>query len=181
MPCIDIDAYSTIILGACRACLGGAWASCICWSNHWLILKGSRSMCDHKKIHSVHSIHRNYWWVRPGYDDTRDKHATHKLVKHMLQVVEVALTDGSTLTIFFYIRYRSPPSRCCEKLESSDFDTGTVSQATKTNGIDRLPCGYVYRSSHWIGKSVSSLRPCCRHRWVRLSMVHVFNSWLVLN
>ena len=82
----------------------------------------------------------------PGY--TRDKHAAHRLVKHMLQVVEVALTDDSTLTIFFYIRYRSPPSRHFEKLESSDFDTGTVSQATKTNGIDRLPCGYVYRSSH---------------------------------
>jgi len=29
-------------------------------------------------------------------------------------------------SIFCYIRYRSPPSRCCEKLESSDFDTGTV-------------------------------------------------------
>jgi len=40
---------------------------------------------------------------------------------------------------------------------------------------DRLPCGYVYRSSHWIGKSVSYLRPCCR-----LSMiVQVFNSRVV--
>jgi len=36
-----------------------------------------------------------------------------------------------------------PPSRCCEKrLESSNFDTGTASQATKTNGIDRLPCHF---------------------------------------
>jgi len=34
-------------------------------------------------------------------------------------------------------------------LESSDFDSGTVSQATKTNGIDRLPRSYVCRSSHW--------------------------------
>ena len=48
------------------------------------------------------------------------KHAAHRLVQHMLQVVEVALTDDSTVTTFFYIRYRSPPSRCCEKLESSD-------------------------------------------------------------
>ena len=40
---------------------------------------------------------------------------------------------------------------------------GTVSQATKTNGIDRLPCGYVYRSSRWIGKSVSGLRLCLGH------------------
>jgi len=30
--------------------------------------------------------------------------------------------------------------------------TGTVSQATKTNSIDRLPCSYLYRSRHWIGK-----------------------------
>ena len=35
--------------------------------------------------------------------------------------------------------------------------TGTVSQATTTNGIDRLPCGYLHRSSHWIGKSMSGL------------------------
>jgi len=34
-----------------------------------------------------------------------------------------------------------------------------MSQATKANGIDRLPCGYVYRSSHWIGKSVGVLHP----------------------
>ena len=45
-------------------------------------------------------------------------------------------------------------------LESSDFNTGTVSQATKTNGIDRLPCSYLYCSSHSIGKSMSSLHPC---------------------
>ena len=38
---------------------------------------------------------------------------------------------------------------------------------------NRLPCSYVYRSSHWISKSVSGLRPCCRHWGVRLSMVHV--------
>jgi len=36
-----------------------------------------------------------------------------------------------------------------KRLESSGFDTATVSQATKTNGMDRLPYGYVYRSSHW--------------------------------
>ena len=34
------------------------------------------------------------------------KHAAHRLVQHMLQVVEVALTDDSTLAIFFYMRYR---------------------------------------------------------------------------
>ena len=30
------------------------------------------------------------------------KHASHRLVQHMLQVVEVALTDDSTLAIFFF-------------------------------------------------------------------------------
>jgi len=34
------------------------------------------------------------------------KLAAHRLVQHMLQVVEVALTDDSTLAIFFYMRYR---------------------------------------------------------------------------
>ena len=34
------------------------------------------------------------------------KHAAHRLVQHMLQVVEVALTDDSTLAIFFYMHYR---------------------------------------------------------------------------
>ena len=34
------------------------------------------------------------------------KHAAHRLVQHMLQIVEVALTDDSTLAIFFYMRYR---------------------------------------------------------------------------
>jgi len=58
-------------------------------------------------------------------------------------------------------------------------DTDTMSQATKTNGIDRLPCGYVYHSSLWIGKCVGVLRRCYRHPGVRLSIVHVFNSRVV--
>ena len=33
------------------------------------------------------------------------KHAVHRLVQHMLQVVEVTLTDDSTQAIFFYMRY----------------------------------------------------------------------------
>ena len=44
---------------------------------------------------------------------------------------------------------------------------------------DRLPWSYVYHSSHWISKSVNGLRPCCHHWGVRLSMVQVFNSWVV--
>ena len=46
----------------------------------------------------------------------------------------------------------------------------TVSQATMANGINRLPCGYLYHSSHWIGESVSGLYHCGRHRGVRLFM-----------
>ena len=49
--------------------------------------------------------------------------------------------------------------------------TGTVSQATKTNDIDRLPCGYLYHSRHRIGNSTSSIRPCCCNRGGRLPMV----------
>ena len=44
-----------------------------------------------------------------------------------------------------------------DNLESSDFNTGTVSRSTKTNGINRLPCSYLYCSRHWIGKSMSCL------------------------
>jgi len=47
--------------------------------------------------------------------------------------------------------------------------TGTVSQATKTNSIIKLPCSYLYCSGHWIGKSTSNLCPCCRHREGRCS------------
>ena len=56
--------------------------------------------------------------------------------------------------------------------------TGTMSQATMTNGINRLPCGYLYPSSHWIAKSMSGCRPCRRQRGGRLMMVHWFlTSW----
>ena len=34
------------------------------------------------------------------------KHAAHRLVQHMLQIVEVALTDDGTLAILFYMRYQ---------------------------------------------------------------------------
>ena len=62
-----------------------------------------------------------------------------------------------------------------------------MSQATKTNGIDRLPCSYVYRSSHWIGKSVGGLCPCWYIHCQQLcSLVGEYNiscicSWLGIN
>ena len=49
-------------------------------------------------------------------------------------------------------------------------DTDTMSQATKTNGIDRLPCGYVYRSSHWIGRYMGVL-PALILRVVRHALI----------
>jgi len=52
-------------------------------------------LCDHKKKNTQHT---QELWVRPGYVY---KHAAHRLVQHTLQVVEVALTDDSTLAIFF--------------------------------------------------------------------------------
>ena len=50
----------------------------------------------------IHSLHRN---CESGVAIIY-KHAAHRLDQHMLQVVEVALTDDSTLAIFFYMRYR---------------------------------------------------------------------------
>jgi len=73
------------------------------------------------------------------------KHDAHRLVQHTLQVVEMAWTDDSTQVIFFYMCYRSLH---CTAVWSPVTNTGIVSQATKTNGTDRLPCSYVYRSSY---------------------------------
>ena len=68
----------------------------------------------------------------------------------------------------------SSPHRCSQKRsESSDRNR----ESGKTNGIDRLPCGYLYRSRHWISKSMSSLHPCCHHRGGRLFMVHIFDCY----
>jgi len=50
----------------------------------------------------INSVHRN---CESGLAMIY-KHAAHRLVQHMLQVVEVALTDDSTKAIFFYMRYR---------------------------------------------------------------------------
>jgi len=58
-------------------------------------------MCDHKE--KIYSVLRN---CESGLAMIY-KHAAHRRVQHMLQVVEVALTDDSTLAIFFYMRYRS--------------------------------------------------------------------------
>ena len=54
-------------------------------------------MCD-----QIHSVHRN---CESGLAMIY-KHAAHRLVQHMLQVMEVALTDDSTLAIFFCMRKR---------------------------------------------------------------------------
>ena len=47
----------------------------------------------------------------------------------------------------------------------------------ETDSIDRLRCGYLYHSRHWVGKSTGSLNPCCPIKEVYCScMVHVFES-----
>ena len=95
----------------------------------------------------------------------RITHNVRRLVQHMLQVMEMAWTDDSTPAIsFLHTLHTSSLHR------ARNFNTGTVSQETKTNGIERLPCGYLYCSRHWIGKSMSVLHPCCRHWGGRLSM-----------
>ena len=76
------------------------------------------------------------------------QHAAHRLVQHRLQVIEMAWTDDSTLTIFFYMRYPYPPS-CCS-LESSD------QHRHRGSGKQDKPHWQIaiqlrYCSSHWIG------------------------------
>ena len=41
-----------------------------------------------------------------------------------------------------------------------------------------LPCGSTYRSSHWIGRSTSGLRPCCCYRGDR-QLVSTSSLWIV--
>ena len=65
------------------------------------------------------------------------KHAAHRLVQHTLQVVEVAWTDDSTLVIFFYMHYCYCLHHAVVRKGWSPVtsNTGTMSQATKKNGI----------------------------------------------
>jgi len=72
----------------------------------------------HKKVHVYTGVMSQAWLY---YIST--------LHKQMLQVVEMAWTDDSTIATFFYMCYKQTPSRCSQKrLESSDFNTGTVNQ-----------------------------------------------------
>ena len=161
---------------------GASLTECMCktWSSYSILLS---SECDFISGHRI-SPKKVYTctqelWVRPTirHKTWCIKHAAHRLVQHMLQVVEMAWAGDSTLTIFFTCATGS--LYCAVVLKRYDFNTGTVSQAAKTNSIDRLPCGYLYCCSHWIGKSLNGLHPCCRHRGDRLSIVHVFNSQVV--
>ena len=68
------------------------------------------------------------------------RHAAHGMIQHRLQVVEMAWTDDSTLAIFCTC---ATGSLHCAVVCSPVTNTGTVSQATKTNCIDRFPCSYV--------------------------------------
>ena len=171
--------YPWIVLGACRPCLGQAWASCICWSNHWLILRDSRSTCVIIKKRTVSQawwgqtlipVYRVNWLIRCLWI-VRQKE--RKEVEH-IKSKNRTRDDRVLVAILFH--WESVVRRGWSPVTLTQ---ATRVQATKKNGINRLPCGYVYRSSHWIGKSTSGLHPFCRHRGVRLSVVHVFNSWVV--
>jgi len=71
------------------------------------------------------------------------RHAVHRMVQDKLQVVEMAWTDDSTLAISFYMHYSGYGYILHRAIVWSPVTTtGTVSQATKTNRIDRLPCSY---------------------------------------
>jgi len=63
------------------------------------------------------------------------KHAAHRLVQHRLQVVEMAWTDDSNLASSFKCATHSLHRAI---VWSPVTNTGTVSQATKANHIDRL-------------------------------------------
>ena len=65
----------------------------------------------------------------------------------MPQVMEMAWTDDSTLAIFLHACIIASLYRAVVRRDWNPV-TGTVSQATKTNSTDRLPCGYLYISSH---------------------------------
>ena len=60
----------------------------------------------------------------------------------------------------------------CSCVEVMHWTLTTVT--CQKSSIYRLPCGYLCRSSHWIGKFMSGLRPCGRLQGARLFMVHVF-------
>ena len=104
------------------------------------------------------------------------KYAAHRLVQHTLQVCGDSMDRWSHL--FCHVLPVAPIAIGKRDLIPV---TETMSQATMTDGIDRLSCGYLYRSSHWIGKSMSGLHPCCRHQRGKLFMVHVFTSYMYLS
>ena len=85
---------------------------------------------------------------------------------HFAGHVEMAWTDKSHL-----LRHALSVAPIAVARRGLSPVTGTVSQVTKTNSIVRLPCGYLYHSRHWMGKSMSSLCPCCHHEGGRLFIV----------
>ena len=91
--------------------------------------------------HKLHDLKHNEYTNSQTLNDIHVAIDTRRLIQHMLQVMEMAWTDDSTLAILHVLPVASIA------LESSDFDIGTVSQATKTNSIEKLLCGYIYRSS----------------------------------
>jgi len=113
------------------------------------------------------------WWVRPGYNtqacctQAGPAHAAGR----------GGGMDRRQHLVMFYMRYRYCLHPIARAVVRNCWSPVTSAQArwvrqhsSEKRHRDRLPCGYVYRSSRWIGKSVSGLRPCCRHRGVSLTV-----------
>jgi len=68
------------------------------------------------------------------------KFAAHTLVQNTLQVMWRWHSQVKSLLDMVHI--------AVEEIKSGDFSKGTVSQASMTDGIDRLPCSYLCCCSH---------------------------------
>jgi len=72
------------------------------------------------------------------------KHDAHRLVQHILQPSFLACATGSL--------------HCCRRIRVQ-WQESWLRRQTRTNGRDRLPCSYLYRSKHWITRATEPQRP----------------------
>ena len=98
------------------------------------------------------------WWL-PAHTAGHVEMPVTERWKHSCHFFLICIT-GSPLAIarrdWSPMLVRNHQSRY-KRSESSDRNC----ESGKRAGIDRLPCSYLYRSSHWIGMSTSGLHPCC--------------------
>ena len=120
----------------------------------------SNTTCTQTANIKPHSC--SYWYTQAG-----PAHAA---------VVVMAWTNDSTLAIFFYIHALLVASIA---LLWEQVEVQWLWHRHRESGNKDKRHRQIAMRLHWIDKSVSGLHPCCHHRGVRLSMVHVFNSWVV--